>query len=566
MLLDESFGFFNRFGLIALLTLLLVKFPILKSCLHQGFTDANFWQYPFSRVIYNLYFSPLANFPGPRAWAASRIPFIRSLIRGTIVHDVEKIHRKYGAVARIAPNEISFANVDAWTDIFRGRPGHLQFPKDPIWWGRQPGQAQSLISANDPEDHARMRKLLSHSFTEHALKAQEPILQKYIGLLVERLRERATALESEIAEQGLVDIVPWLNYTTFDIFGDLGFGESFDCLQHSRYHPWIKLVFNSVKASSFIISARFYPLIESLLRKCIPRSVIKVKEDHYNHIVEKVQRRINWEVERPDIMSHVIKHNNKKGMTLEEIQVTFMVLTNAGSETTATVLNGCLSYLMTHPDKLSTLMREVRGNFTAEFEMTLEALRNLPYLNAVINESLRLCPPIPTMLPRLIPKGGDTVCGRWMPGGVSDLRSHDSRFSNPMSSPRLVFLWRVGHSSVIQRAFTGRAPLSLSAGFRRPGRRALLTTKINEMPCKRSAWARGNVWATTWPGLKCVWSSPGSCGHSIWKRQANLRSGLSSGPSYLLRKSRLSFACERGRREKEWGKSLGATVPYNWVT
>jgi cytochrome P450 len=331
------------------------------------------------------------------------------------VKDVEKIHRKYGRIVRIAPNEISFAHVNAWTEIFQGRPGHAQYLKDPVWWGKQPGQAESLLSAN-PEDHSRMRKLLSHGLTQRALKSQEPIVQKYVALLIERLKEQA----AESPGGAVVDMVPWFNYTTFDIFGDLAYGESFDCLQHSAYHPWITILFKSVKAASFVIAARFYPLIDFLLMKCIPPSLKQMAKNHISLIEDRVERRLGWEVERPDLMSHIIKHNDgKEGMTLEEIQATFIFLTTAGSETTATALSGTLNYLAACPDKMAILVKEVREKFTREDQITVDTLQNLQYLNAALNEGLRLCPPIPIMLPRVVPKDGDTICGMWLPGGVS---------------------------------------------------------------------------------------------------------------------------------------------------
>ncbi|TAQ86122.1 hypothetical protein B7494_g5556 [Chlorociboria aeruginascens] len=370
--------------------------------------------YPIYRALYNLYLHPLSHFPGPRTWAASRLPFICSLIAGTIVHDIEKLHQKYGPILRIAPSEVTFASAEAWTDIFADRPGHLPFPKDPVWWAKQPGNPESLLSAPS-EAHARMRKLLSYGFTARAVRAQEPMIQKYVGMLIERLTEQVEGK----AAGAVIDIVPWFNFTTFDIFGDLGFGESFDCLQNSHYHPWITLLFNSVKAASFVISARFYPPIEFMLMKCIPKSLRKMQRDHYRQICDKVDRRLNWELERPDLMSHVIKYNDKGGMTLGEIQATFMILTTAGSETTATALSGTVNYLSAYPAVLATLVKEVRGSFTEASKITSDALAGLPYLNAVLSEGLRLCPPIPIMLPRLVPEGGDTVCGLWMPGGTS---------------------------------------------------------------------------------------------------------------------------------------------------
>ena len=155
--------------------------------------------------------------------------------------------------------------------------------------------------------------------------------------------------------------------------------------------------------------------------KCIPPSINKAHKNHFQQIVDKVERRLGWEVERPDLMSHVIKSNQdgKEGMTLGEIQANFDALTVAGSETTATALSGTLNHLIATPGMLDILVKEVRESFETEEAMTLDAVHNLPYLNAVLNEGLRLGPPVPVMLSRKVPEGGDTVCGMWLPGGVS---------------------------------------------------------------------------------------------------------------------------------------------------
>ncbi|KAK8061889.1 cytochrome P450 [Apiospora phragmitis] len=372
--------------------------------------------YPIIRVCYNVYLHPLANTPGPRSWASSRLPFVWSLLKGTIVHDIERLHRQYGPILRIAPDEVTFASDEAWHDIFQPRPDHQPFLKDPTWWRTQPRMPQSLISAIDPDHHARIRRVLAPGFTPRALKAQEPILHRYASLLIDRLRG---IVSENPGNETTLDIGPWFNYFTFDLFGDLGFGESFNCLQHSQYHPWIRLLFNSVKAASYVAAARFYPWLAWLLIKCIPPSLKKMQADHYQQIVDKVDRRLNLELTRPDIMSHVIEANGENQMPPGEIYATFMVLTTAGSETTATVLTGTLNYLLNSPDKLAVLTAEVRDAFPTEQDFTLERLRKLPHLHASILEGLRLCPPIPWVLPRLVPRGGDTIHGQWFPEGVS---------------------------------------------------------------------------------------------------------------------------------------------------
>ncbi|OJI97122.1 hypothetical protein ASPVEDRAFT_78859 [Aspergillus versicolor CBS 583.65] len=375
-----------------------------------------FVAYRLVLVVYNIYFHPLSKVPGPSAWAASRLPFIYSLVSGTSIHDFRSLHERYGPVIRVAPNEVTFAHPDAYTDIFQPRSGHgqQQLLKDPLWWARQPGHPDSLLSVISPEKHANMRRILSPGFTARALRQQEPFIQKYVNLLVSQLQDVVGKSKST-----QVNMTPWFNYTTFDIFGDLGFGESFNCLQHSRYHAWIALLFGSVKAAGFVISTRYYPPIAFILQKCIPPSMRKIQQDHYQQIVDKVQRRLSWELQRPDLMSYVIEEGGSLKLDAGELYATFMILTTAGSETTATALTGTFNYLVNHsPKSLDQLENEIRSAFSSPEEITIEALRKLPFLNAVINEGLRLCPPVPWILPRLVPEGGSMICGTWLPGGT----------------------------------------------------------------------------------------------------------------------------------------------------
>ena len=84
----------------------------------------------FAKAIYNIYFHPLSEFAGPKLWAASRLPYLYALLNATLVKRTRELHEQYGDIIRIAPDEISFANEEAWGDIYARRKGHQRTPRD----------------------------------------------------------------------------------------------------------------------------------------------------------------------------------------------------------------------------------------------------------------------------------------------------------------------------------------------------------------------------------------------------------------------------------------------------
>lgn len=340
------------------------------------------------------------------------------MLKGDNVHDVRRMHEKFGDAVRLAPNEVSFATPQAWHDVFDQRPEHLTFPKSPIWFKSPTGKPDpGLPFTTNIANHARMRKLMENAFTYKALKAQEAIIQSYVTLLMTRFQEIAV---SEGPEGGVVNVSDWFNFLTFDIVGDLGFGESFDCLKNSKYHSWVATTLKYMKATAFIAMTRYYSSLEAISMKLIPKSLLRKLDDHYQFAVDKIHRRMNLETQRLDFVTPMIKDNKDyENMSMEEIEATLNVLIISGSETTATALSGITNYLIQYPHVLQKLVSEIRERFSKEGDITMTSIKDLPYLNAVVSEGMRTCSPTPGGLPRIAPPGGGTVCGRWLPGNVS---------------------------------------------------------------------------------------------------------------------------------------------------
>lgn len=323
---------------------------------------------------------------------------------------MEDLHAEYGPVVRISPNEMAFSSPEAWRDIYGHRHnGEPELPKYDGFYRTIDNVPRGIINSHR-EEHAMLRRQLAHGFSERSMQAQEPIIGSYVDLLVQRLREHSNGGSTAL------NMREWLNWITFDVIGDLGLGSSFGCLDKSDYHPWVKIVTSAVKQTSFMLAmalAGFRPLVRLVLR--IGRLSIK---DNQALVQQKVSQRIELGVTRPDFIEGLIKKKDEGVLDVQQIAANAVTIMVAGSETTATLLTGVVYLLTTHADKLQRLSSEVRSAFNNDDEITLTSVGKLTYMLAVLNEALRHYPPVPTGLPRQVPKGGVQISGKFIPEGT----------------------------------------------------------------------------------------------------------------------------------------------------
>ncbi|KAL8704956.1 MAG: hypothetical protein Q9201_001902 [Fulgogasparrea decipioides] len=374
--------------------------------------------YPAAQVVYNLHFHPLSKVPGPRLWAASRLPFIYCLLTGKLTRREREFHEKYGEFLRLAPDEVSFASEEAWTDIYSYRRGHKRALRDKAYYIAPNDQADNLITTSDEKFHARVRGLMSNSFTEDALRSQQPLIHRHADMLVSQLLRHATAPDNT-GKRGCVNLTDWLNFFTMDVIGDLAFGEPFGCLETGEYHTWVRTLFMYLKGMSLAAAPRYYPTTEFLFNKLIPKGVIEGQKRHTQYANQRINHRLDIQSNRPDFMTPFMRKNvNFKNMSRDEILSTFNFIIVGGSETTATTLTGIFNHISKSQRILNRLCDEIRNKFSREEDITIDSIQGLPYLEAVLNEGLRMCNPIPGGLPRVVPEGGDTYCGVFLPGGT----------------------------------------------------------------------------------------------------------------------------------------------------
>ena len=79
-----------------------------------------------------------------------------------------------------------------------------------------------VVTTRDPQSHSEQRRQLANAFSQKGLRDQGEVVYSYEDLFVEQLKKHAV--------ENPVNICRWYNWFTFDVIGDLAFGEPFGAL------------------------------------------------------------------------------------------------------------------------------------------------------------------------------------------------------------------------------------------------------------------------------------------------------------------------------------------------
>ncbi|KAF1355043.1 cytochrome P450 [Delphinella strobiligena] len=364
--------------------------------------------YKLSTTFDDVYLGPMSKFPGPKLWAATALPSTIKLWRGEEALAKHALHDKYGPVVRVTPTELSYSN------------RHLE---DPTFYGPTTNGTPSIINVDDAT-HSRYRRILAHAFSDRALKEQEPLFKHWADMLVGKLLER-----SEGSASTPVDMVSWWNFATFDIMADLTFAESLGMLEQSSYSPWVKTIFAAIKVGSRLRCIKLLPGMTTIVNSVLPNSVRTKQVENFKYSADRVDRRLARKDPRPDLWNQVLKHAGTDGaMSVPEMHSNSVVFMIAGTETTATLLSGLTYYLLQNPVIMSKLVDEIRTAFLSKNDITIEALQRLTYMNACMEEGLRMYPSVPTGMARRTSKGGARICGEIVPEDITVSVNHWAAF------------------------------------------------------------------------------------------------------------------------------------------
>ncbi|CAI7629697.1 unnamed protein product [Penicillium glandicola] len=407
-------------------------------------------------VYYPLYVSYLRKLPGPKTYAVTKWRLALDDYNGLRTQSIHSLHKRYGTAVRLGPNELSFSSLSALKTIYGAGSGfeRTYFYRMFDAYGRQ-----NLFTFAGVKQHAERKKLLAHAYSKSAILSPQAIAKPLIEKNVNRYLELLDR-EKNVAEE-IFQSLHWysLDSITGFIYGETHGGT--DALEGNKAHR--DLILDIIDPSRrnlswFAVHLGAYTkwlysragMTEKLITGLglLPMN----KPATYTGIrAHALQSSKGFELsvsEKPPLRDMSIMEKlwtaskSGKGPALDSLDMASELADHflAGIDTTSDTLMFGIWALSRRQNRKyqEKLIEEVDGIPDSECNEYgnpfVEATDKLPYLDAVIKETLRLYAPLPASEPRSLPVD-TTIDGYLVPAGTVVSMSPYTLHRNPEVFP-----------------------------------------------------------------------------------------------------------------------------------
>ncbi|GJE97483.1 cytochrome P450 [Phanerochaete sordida] len=372
------------------------------------------------RALYRVVFHPLAAFPGPRLAAATHwyAAYYEVWKDGALVEHLESLHEQYGPVVRITPDELHFNSPTAYADIYSKG---ARFTKDPHFYGFMHGDESSVWMLNPQESKAR-RDILSPLFSRRAVLDLEDVILQKIKALVSTVLSHSDDITP-------VNMHRAYRSATLDTIIAYAFAADHGVLAAPGFaHP---LVREFETAFPLALVLKHFPVLhrvgtfvkdaKAALCAAAPDDIVRATEKQIDDLLEDPGRLAQFGHET---VFHRFFAAHTKGAAGSKPRRKTLVdeavnLFAAGSDSTGNTCAMGTAFVLGHPEVHKQLVRELEEAWPdKDAEMRFPQLEKLPYLTAVIKESLRLSHGVVMPLPRVVGPGDVIIDGVTVPAGA----------------------------------------------------------------------------------------------------------------------------------------------------
>ncbi|KAF1975797.1 putative P450 monooxygenase [Bimuria novae-zelandiae CBS 107.79] len=372
----------------------------------------------------------IRSIPGPLAAKFSNLWLLYQCRRGRRYLAVHKAHEEYGTLVRIAPNHVSIADAEAIPVIYGHGNGFLKGD----YYDAFVSIRRGLFNTRDRAEHTRKRKTVSHTFSAKSVGQFE----QYMHHNLEELQRQWDRRANEVPRGGFynMDALNWFNYLAFDVIGDLAFGAPFGMLEKGADVAEVRKGPDA--------EPTYAPAIEVLNRRgevsgtlgCLPQlkpyakylpdpfftQGIKAVENLAGIAIARVNERLAHPSDRVDLLARLMEGRDETGAKLGREELTAEALTQliAGSDTTSNTSCALLYHCLSTPHVVPKLQKELDDAIADVDQVpTFAQVRDLPYMDAVIKETMRIHSTSSLGLPRVVPPGpGITIANHHFPQGT----------------------------------------------------------------------------------------------------------------------------------------------------
>jgi cytochrome P450 len=351
--------------------------------------------------------SPLAKLPG--MWSARLCSWIH--VYNTFFRPdrglIQSLLEKKGPIVRTGINSVAISCPDMIRTVYMS----YRFPKGATYdaFGVI---GDNIFATRDQDFHKRQKRLMMPAYSHAAVLDMEPLVRK-VGVqpLLNLIRRRAETKEP-------IDLIRVLQLMTFDIIGEIGFGKTFGMLETGELHPildWINAI-SAYGVAKYSLGKLFIPY----LFKNMYAKVEKLRQFAYDAVQK---RKAQPNTDRRDTLQRLldaVDEETGESMPERTLIAEAVLQIVAGTDTSALTMCWVIYFLNENPHCLARLREEILAVAPdLSVPISYATLRDMPYLDAVIQEAQRLRPIVPHAFTRTVPKEGVELGGYFIPGGTT---------------------------------------------------------------------------------------------------------------------------------------------------
>jgi cytochrome P450 len=323
--------------------------------------------------------------------------------------------RKYGKIVRISPSSVMVGDAEAIWHINSTRSTYARSP----WYSsiRFNPFGDSIFSELDTAKHDKRKAKLAVAFSGKRLADLENCVDLQLAELAKSLKSKVNASQERRA---IVDIGRILQYFQVDLISLAMLGKAWGDLpmdkDHFQYLAIGDELFPGVHSASMVPLMRRIFFSDIFIR-CFGPSRTEGWLNEFRETVERRSKEGKYKEKEVDMLDTWLK----QGISPAEAELDLALQVPAGTETSITTIRGILLYLMTTPRVYQKIKEEIAdgikdGRISSPIKN--QEARALPYLQATINEGIRMCPPLTAGFAKVVPPGGDVICGKAVPAGT----------------------------------------------------------------------------------------------------------------------------------------------------